>query len=69
MTDADRLQHLLIRASQRTQTSLGRVDRATARLGEAMGLHDQVQVTARQLECDVATAVFDGWLGHQAQGT
>lgn len=65
MTDADRFQRLLSRASQRTQTSSGRVDRAAARLGEAMASHDQVQVSARQLEYDVATAVFDGWLGHQ----
>ena len=65
MKDADNLQHLLSRASQRTQSSSGRVDRAAARLGEAMASHDQVEIKARQLEFDVATAVFDGWLSHQ----
>ncbi len=65
MKDADRLQHLLSRASERTQSSSGRVDRAAARLGEAMASHDQVEVRARQLEYDVTTAVFDGWLSHQ----
>lgn len=65
MQDADRLQHLLNRASQRTQSSSERVDRAAARLGEAMATHDQVAIKARQLEYDVAASVFDGWLSHQ----
>lgn len=61
MKDPVRLQHLLGRASQRTQSSSERVDRAAAGLGEAMTSHDQVAIKARQLEYDVATAVFDGW--------
>ena len=65
MKDTDRLQQLLTRASQRTQSSSERVDRAAARLGEAMSSNDPVAARNRQLEYDVAKTVFDGWITHQ----